>query len=191
MRIRSTATRSDPGSHRRANEDAVLADPQVPIYAVADGTGGPGVAELVTDRLRREADRLRPHAQRVQDDCSTASRLAIGQYFEEVFETISSALRDEGERRETKGLAASLVAATVLDRFAELLKPRAREGTIRAAAIVLHHANRDMMEVRLRATDYAGDVQVPFAIARGGLLKRKRRLTLGEFTLSAAENEIF
>ena len=82
-------------------------------------------------------------------------------------------------------------AQTVLDRFAELLKPRAREGTIRAAAIVLHHANRDMMEVRLRATDYAGDVQVPFAIARGGLLKRKRRLTLGEFTLSAAENEIF
>ncbi len=82
-------------------------------------------------------------------------------------------------------------AQTVLDRFAELLKPRAREGTIRAAAIVLHHATRDMMEVRLRATNYASDVQVPFAIARGGLFARKRKLTLGEFTLRAAENEIF
>lgn len=82
-------------------------------------------------------------------------------------------------------------AQSVLDRFAELLRMRAEEGTIQAVAIVQHHAMQGAMEVRLRAANYSSDVDVPFNLARGGLLKRKRILTLGEFDVRAAENDIF
>ena len=80
---------------------------------------------------------------------------------------------------------------SVLDRLAELLRSRAADGTIKAAAIVLHMAGSKALEVRLRAANHASNVAVPFDIASTGLLKRKRKLTLGEFTASEVENEVF
>ena len=80
---------------------------------------------------------------------------------------------------------------SVLDRFAELLRPRASEGTIRAAAIALHLADCASIEVRLRASNYSANVLVPFEVTSTGLIKRKRELTLGDFTAREAENEIF
>ncbi len=82
-------------------------------------------------------------------------------------------------------------AQTVLDRFATVLKERAAEGAIRAAAIVQLRPGQREVEVRLRARNYANDVIVPFELTREGLLKQKRKLTLGDFSLRAAENEIF
>ena len=80
---------------------------------------------------------------------------------------------------------------SVLDRLAELLRPRAAEGTIRAAAIALHLADSKSIEVRLRAPNYSHNVLVPFDIVTSGLIKKKRELTLGEFTAREAGNEIF
>lgn len=82
-------------------------------------------------------------------------------------------------------------AQSVLDRFAQLLRTRAKDGTIGAVAIVQHHASQGAMEIRLRAANHSSDVHVPFELSRAGLLGRKRKLTLGAFTARAAENEIF
>ncbi len=80
---------------------------------------------------------------------------------------------------------------SVLDRLADLLRQRAADGTIKAAAIVLHLADSNTLEVRLRAANHASNVRAPFDIASSGLLKKKRKLTLGDFTASEAENEVF
>lgn len=82
-------------------------------------------------------------------------------------------------------------AQPVLDRFAELLRSRAEEGKIKAVAIVQHLSGEGALEVRLRAANYSADLQAPFELARCGLLKRKRNLTLGEFSVRTARNEIF
>ncbi len=82
-------------------------------------------------------------------------------------------------------------AQSVLDRLVELLRPRAADGTIRAAAIVLHRAADSAIEVRLRAEGRAEDVRIPFAIASSGMLRRRRKLTLGEFERRAVPNELF
>ncbi len=78
-----------------------------------------------------------------------------------------------------------------LDRDAAVIRPRAADGTIHAAAIVRHRTDAATIEVRLRAANYAADVLVPFEIASSGLLGHQRQLTLGSFTARPAANELF
>ena len=80
-------------------------------------------------------------------------------------------------------------AQGVLDRLADVIRPRAADGTIRAAAIVRHRTDAATIEVRLRAANYAADVLVP--IASSGLLGHQRQLTLGSFTARPAANDLF
>ncbi len=82
-------------------------------------------------------------------------------------------------------------AQGVLDRLADVIRPRAADGTIRAAAIVRHRTDAATIEVRLRAANYAADVLVPFEIASSGLLGHQRQLTLGSFTARPAANDLF
>ncbi len=77
-----------------------------------------------------------------------------------------------------------------VDRLIDLLKPRARDGTILAAAIVRLREG-ELAEVRLRARNYSADIDVPFALDTSGLVKRKRRLALGEFAAREVPNELF
>jgi serine/threonine protein phosphatase PrpC len=46
MRIQSFTARTDPGRRRRRNEDAFVVDP--PLFAVADGMGGPRAGEVAS-----------------------------------------------------------------------------------------------------------------------------------------------
>lgn len=80
---------------------------------------------------------------------------------------------------------------SVLDRLIQLLRPRARDGMIRAAAIVLHRADEEMIEVRLRALNYSSNLIVPFDVTSSGLLRKRRELALGQFAAKPSENEIF
>ena len=82
-------------------------------------------------------------------------------------------------------------AQGVLDRLADVIRPRAADGTIRAAAIVRHRTDAATIEVRLRAANYSNDVLVPFEIASSGLLGHQRQLTLGSFTARPAANDLF
>ncbi|TMM47125.1 hypothetical protein [Qipengyuania marisflavi] len=80
-------------------------------------------------------------------------------------------------------------AQSVLDRFAQILRPRAADGTIRAVAIAQHQSGQ--IAVRLRAANYAADIAVPYDLATSGILRRTRKLTLGALQMQPAENDIF
>ena len=111
-----------------------------------------------------------------------------GHFFPLLFE-----LRPNGAVQNVAVLETGPIEGTrsVLDRFFELLRPRVAVGRVRAAAIVLHRAAGRTMEVRFRAPGRAVDVEMPFEIAKSGVLRRRRRLALGEFVVRPAENELF
>ncbi len=77
----------------------------------------------------------------------------------------------------------------VVEGFAEILRPRAAQGTIHAVAIALHR--KDAIEVRLRAPNYAADVTAGYETETSGLLRRTRKLTLGEISAEPASDTIF
>ena len=81
--------------------------------------------------------------------------------------------------------------AGVLDRLAELLKSRADVGKIKAAAIVINRAEDQSFMVHVRAPNYSKDVAIPFEITYKGMIRRRRRVSLGEFAASEAPNAIF
>jgi len=119
MHVLRHAAVSDLGPRRKVNEDAVLTAERLPLFAVADGTGGVETAQWVVEVLERSGGVLADHGHKVkQDDASTASRLAIGAFFENAFENASSRIRQERDTRGRGALASSAVAATVLDKFA-------------------------------------------------------------------------
>ncbi|MXO96491.1 hypothetical protein GRI34_08705 [Erythrobacter aquimaris] len=79
----------------------------------------------------------------------------------------------------------------VRERLAELLRPRAESGKIHAVAIVLHRPSEKAFCVQMRASNYSRDIEVPFSIGVEGLIRRRRRVTLGDFTAEQATNAIF
>ena len=82
-------------------------------------------------------------------------------------------------------------AQKVIDRLVQVLRPRAAGQTIKAAAMVLFRSAEPAIEVRLRSANYSRDVTAPFTLATSGLFRRRRKLTLGEFTTREAANELF
>lgn len=82
-------------------------------------------------------------------------------------------------------------AQSVLDRLAELLRPRIAEGLVEAAAIAVHDPEGEAVELQLRAPNFSADVTAPYAIETTGLLRRRRSLALGAFTVRPAPNELF
>jgi protein phosphatase len=116
MRIVESVALTQLGTRRKVNEDALLDERSWPLFAVADGTGSGGAAEMAIEVVKKHGEVIREHARRVRDDASTASRLVIGQYFQRIFEDagrqIQRASAGNGSR-----LACTLVAATVLERF--------------------------------------------------------------------------
>lgn len=111
------ASATDHGPNRKRNQDAILAADALPMFAVADGTGGESAAQWVVDGFASAAKVLQTHSQRVIEDGSTASRLAIGAFFENAFAEASQTIKDKREAVGGGALAASAVAATVIDRF--------------------------------------------------------------------------
>ena len=80
---------------------------------------------------------------------------------------------------------------SVIDRLTDLLRQRAAEGTISAAAIASHRPGEQAIEIQLRAADHASDRIVPYAVSRSGWLRRTRKLALGPAASRAADNRIF
>ena len=77
-----------------------------------------------------------------------------------------------------------------IDRLVALLKPRAEDGTIDAAAIV-RLREEGVAEVRLRSRNYSANIDALSTVETSGFLKRKRRLELGEFASRDVPNDIF
>ena len=95
MRIRRAIQLSDMGPSRRYNGDAILSSPDIPVFGVADATGGPDVAQVVIRQLIMDSGVLRDCGQRVEVESSTANRLAIGHFFENLFNRASDVIRAE------------------------------------------------------------------------------------------------
>ena len=81
-------------------------------------------------------------------------------------------------------------ARSPIDRLVALLKPRAEDGTIDAAAIV-RLREEGVAEVRLRSRNYSANIDALFTVQTSGFVKRKRRLELGEFASRDVPNDIF
>ena len=78
-----------------------------------------------------------------------------------------------------------------VERLSTLRRPRAQNGTIDGAAIAMLDSSASAVDVRLRAANYSADIRVPFTVEVTGVVKRKRRLKMGEFSPSTAINDIF
>jgi len=132
MQISSSVVLTDVGQRMSQNEDAVQALPAVPLFVVADGTGGTAPARTCLEVLSRKADALVELGRRVASNADTTARLAVGRFFEGALAEAGRAVRDgAAERAAARALeadeddappaqaeAATVVAATVLGRFA-------------------------------------------------------------------------
>ncbi len=118
MHVEQAVAVTHAGRKMSRNEDGVMQVPEVPLYAVVDGTGGTEAADVALDVLRENKRALFDQIQLVADDPRTSTRLAVGQLFERVFDAASASIRDAARRLQRPKLAAAMVAATVVDRFA-------------------------------------------------------------------------
>ena len=118
MQVEQAVAVTHVGRKMSRNEDGVMQIPDVPLYAIVDGTGGTEAADVALDVLRENKRALFDQFQRVADDPRTSTRLAVGQLFERVFDAASASVRDAARRLQRPKLAAAMVAATVVDRFA-------------------------------------------------------------------------
>jgi len=100
------------------NEDATMALYDVPLFAVADGSGARWPAELTLKTLLEHGKHLLEFRDKVKSEGSSSSRLAVGHFFESVFNEAGREVRDELiERGEGRGTAAA-VALTFMGPFA-------------------------------------------------------------------------
>ena len=117
MRVARAISVTDVGRRMKDNEDAVLKLPQAGLYAVADGTGGTEPAEIALATLRDRQAVLQQRRDEVVKQPSTASRLSVGRFFEDVFARAGQAVAEAAERLARPRMATTLVAATIVDRF--------------------------------------------------------------------------
>jgi len=114
LRLESAVYRSIRGSKRDTNEDGVLCLSQVPLFAVADGTGGREPARVALTALERERTTLAEKNARVRDDASTTSRLALGRFLEAAFARANGEVFEAARRIPGRRIATTLCAATVV-----------------------------------------------------------------------------
>lgn len=128
MQISQSVALTDVGQRMSQNEDAVRMLPAVPLFIVADGTGGTGPAPTCLAVLERHAAALGELGRRVATSPDTTARLAVGRFFEDVLGEAGRAVKNAAAARASaseddgptgaSAEAATLVAGTVMGRFA-------------------------------------------------------------------------
>lgn len=118
MRIRRALAVTDVGKRMSENQDAVLEAPDVPLYAIADGTGGLEGAQRALQVLQRHTGVLKERVKAVASNASSTSRLSIGRFFESVFDEANQAVHELSERLKKPALGTTLICATVVGRSA-------------------------------------------------------------------------
>ena len=160
MEILESATLTDRGLRMADNEDGVLERPQVPLFVVADGTGGTAPARVCLEVLGRSAELLASHGAQVAAHPDTAARLAVGRHFEEVFAAAGRAIREEAATR-AAAEAAVAVAATVMGPFAFVAhvgNARAylwRQGRLRCLTVDHTLAQQQLRRGEITAKEFA------------------------------------
>jgi protein phosphatase len=120
VRIRDAKAATHRGK-RGFNEDAVLRLPEVPLYAIADGMGGPGAGDVAAsyalEFVKGRAEALKAANARVAESRSTADRLALVRLVDEIFNQASRGVQEEASRLHKPGMGATLVLATVVRNY--------------------------------------------------------------------------
>ena len=117
-RLGTAAVGNDIGLRMKSQEDAYLALADVPLYAIADGSGALWPAGLTLRVLEDEAPHLREFQAKVTAEQDTSSRLAVGHFFESVFNLAGRLVKEEmGLRSEGRATSAA-VALTLMGPFA-------------------------------------------------------------------------
>jgi serine/threonine protein phosphatase PrpC/CRP-like cAMP-binding protein len=100
------------------NEDAHLAEPKVPLFAIADASGAVWPGEVALELLGREAEQIQAFERAVGGGSASSARLGIGHFFEDAMNRASQRLREElAVRNEARGTA-TLLALTLVGPFA-------------------------------------------------------------------------
>jgi len=96
----------------------VLSLTKVPLWAVADGTGGPEPARVALTVLKDNAAQLAAKNADVALTPNTTSRLAVGRFMEALFAKANVAVFDAAEELKTRRIATTLCAATIVGQHA-------------------------------------------------------------------------
>lgn len=115
VKIRSAVYRSDVGKSRKTNEDGVLSLSRVPLYAVADGTGGPEAGRVALTILKDLAPQLAAKNADVAQSPTSGSRLAVGRFLESAFARANAAVHEAADKIRDRRIATTLVAATIVN----------------------------------------------------------------------------
>lgn len=117
-RFGAAATATDLGLRMKENEDASLALADLPLYAIADGSGALWPAGLTLRVLADEATHLREFQAKVTAEQDSSSRLAVGHFFESVFNTAGRLVKEEMHLRAEGRATSAAVALTLMGPFA-------------------------------------------------------------------------
>ena len=122
MRIRQAVAGTHAGAVRNFNEDAVLRLGRVPLYAIADGMGGPGAGDVAAgialDVVKRGAAALRDQNLKLAKARIPEHRRALHKMLDTLFNQAGREIREEGARRNVASMGASMVLVTVVDSYA-------------------------------------------------------------------------
>lgn len=113
LRVSRSAYRSDIGRDRRANEDGLLCMNRTPLFAVADGKGGPEAARTALATLHERSAELSGRLRRAAEDMGASERIAVERTLERMLATSNEAVFAAGRAVEGRQLACTLVACTV------------------------------------------------------------------------------
>lgn len=97
--------RTDVGRRRQRNEDAMFADADIGLFAVADGIGGHSAGDVASaEAVRVVAESLRPHGAQVAmlaDPNNREARASLQNLLTEAMRTANSAIYERAERMGT------------------------------------------------------------------------------------------
>lgn len=117
MKVRQAIVAQHAG-RREHNEDAVLAWPAVPVFAVADGMGGPDAgdraAQAAIDVVRRSARAVQERNVTIARTKSTEDRLALGRLVDQAFNRASQEIHDLSRQLGRPGMGSTLVLGTLV-----------------------------------------------------------------------------
>lgn len=155
MRIRQAVAGTHAGAVRTFNEDAVLRLGRVPLYAIADGMGGPEAgdvaAQLTLDVIKRHAMAIRDLNATLAKERSAENRRAMQRSMDSLFNRASQAIREEAARRGKSVMGASVVLCTIADEYAYIAHVGdARAYLLRAGSLQRLTEDHTLAELKLR-----------------------------------------
>jgi len=113
LRVSGSVFRSDIGRDRQANDDGLLCMNRTPLFAVADGKGGPEAARTALATLHERATELSLRLRRAAEDNGASQRIAVERTLGNIFAVANEAVFAASRAVEDRQLACTLVAATV------------------------------------------------------------------------------